>query len=362
MALLFVGVAASSAFQHAHDVVLKPGQTTKVGDYDVTYVRPTSSIGTRAGSLEKIAFGAVLDVPQERQARHDAAPVEGLLPVAGRRATSARSAASSRARRRARSACRPACAATSGPRCRPTSRRCARSSTRATRPSARSTARSPPQMQAQLLGQALAGLVAALPHASRRPRTSGCISSPLVAWIWIGGLVVFAGGLIALWPAGDPATRRVRGALRRPRRARARPRVACPAGDRARGRPRAADRHRRPDASSCVLVSAPLRGGASARAEERDELAPRATSRPRARPSTARSATPSSTTAPASCPRPTGARSTASCAPRRSRSCASSTSCRRTDGVPAKLATRRATIAAMELLFSVIQVVDRRSS
>jgi cytochrome c-type biogenesis protein CcmF len=37
------------------------------------------------------------------------------------------------------------------------------------------------------------------------------ISSPLVAWIWIGGLVVFTGGLIALWPAGDPARGRVRG-------------------------------------------------------------------------------------------------------------------------------------------------------
>src|SRR6185295_19145371 len=60
MALLFVGVAASSAFQHAHDIVLKPGQTTKVGDYRITYVRPTAAIGTRAGSLEKISFGAVL--------------------------------------------------------------------------------------------------------------------------------------------------------------------------------------------------------------------------------------------------------------------------------------------------------------
>jgi hypothetical protein len=27
------------------------------------------------------------------------------------------------------------------------------------------------------------------------------IVSPLVMWIWIGGLVVFAGGLIAIWPA-----------------------------------------------------------------------------------------------------------------------------------------------------------------
>ena len=36
------------------------------------------------------------------------------------------------------------------------------------------------------------------------------IASPLVAWIWIGGLVVFAGGLIALWPTADAASRRVR--------------------------------------------------------------------------------------------------------------------------------------------------------
>jgi cytochrome c-type biogenesis protein CcmF len=35
------------------------------------------------------------------------------------------------------------------------------------------------------------------------------ISSPLVAWIWIGGIVVFGGGLIALWPAPDAARRRV---------------------------------------------------------------------------------------------------------------------------------------------------------
>ena len=34
--------------------------------------------------------------------------------------------------------------------------------------------------------------------------------SPLVAWIWIGGLIVFAGGLIALWPAPDAARGRVR--------------------------------------------------------------------------------------------------------------------------------------------------------
>ena len=26
-----------------------------------------------------------------------------------------------------------------------------------------------------------------------------------MTWIWIGGLIVFAGGLIALWPAPDAA-------------------------------------------------------------------------------------------------------------------------------------------------------------
>jgi cytochrome c-type biogenesis protein CcmF len=34
--------------------------------------------------------------------------------------------------------------------------------------------------------------------------------SPLVAWIWIGGLIVFAGGLIALWPAPEAARGRAR--------------------------------------------------------------------------------------------------------------------------------------------------------
>jgi cytochrome c-type biogenesis protein CcmF len=35
------------------------------------------------------------------------------------------------------------------------------------------------------------------------------ISSPLVTWIWVGGLIVFGGGLIALWPAPDASRRRV---------------------------------------------------------------------------------------------------------------------------------------------------------
>ncbi len=35
------------------------------------------------------------------------------------------------------------------------------------------------------------------------------IVSPLVMWIWIGGLIVFGGGLIAIWPTPSAVRRRV---------------------------------------------------------------------------------------------------------------------------------------------------------
>src|SRR6202163_1279579 len=44
MAVLFVGVAASSSFQHSSELALTPGQSTRVGSYTVRYVRPTATI------------------------------------------------------------------------------------------------------------------------------------------------------------------------------------------------------------------------------------------------------------------------------------------------------------------------------
>ena len=57
LAVLLVGVAASSSFQHARDVTLAPGQAARVDGYKIRYVRPTA-----ATSPQKISFGAVLDV------------------------------------------------------------------------------------------------------------------------------------------------------------------------------------------------------------------------------------------------------------------------------------------------------------
>jgi cytochrome c-type biogenesis protein CcmF len=57
LAVMLVGVAASSSFQHAHDVALMPGQSTTVDGYTVRYVKATAD-----PTPEKISLGAVLDV------------------------------------------------------------------------------------------------------------------------------------------------------------------------------------------------------------------------------------------------------------------------------------------------------------
>jgi cytochrome c-type biogenesis protein CcmF len=63
IAILFLGVAASSAFHSQRDVHLKQGQTTTVGGYTVKYIRPTADVGRdTAGTGAPISLGAVLDV------------------------------------------------------------------------------------------------------------------------------------------------------------------------------------------------------------------------------------------------------------------------------------------------------------
>jgi cytochrome c-type biogenesis protein CcmF len=57
LAVLLIGVAASSSFQHSQDVLLKPGQKASVDGYTIRYVRPVESV-----SSQKLSFGAVLDV------------------------------------------------------------------------------------------------------------------------------------------------------------------------------------------------------------------------------------------------------------------------------------------------------------
>jgi cytochrome c-type biogenesis protein CcmF len=57
LAVLLIGVAASSSFQHSNQVTLVPGHSATVDGYTVRYVRPIEQ-----ASLSKLSFGAVLDI------------------------------------------------------------------------------------------------------------------------------------------------------------------------------------------------------------------------------------------------------------------------------------------------------------
>jgi cytochrome c-type biogenesis protein CcmF len=57
-----------------------------------------------------------------------------------------------------------------------------------------------------LLAQALDGLARSYAR-NPPPATFRMITSPLVSWIWIGALTVFAGALICLWPTRPSAQR-----------------------------------------------------------------------------------------------------------------------------------------------------------
>jgi cytochrome c-type biogenesis protein CcmF len=201
MAVLFVGVAASSSFQHASELSLSPGQSTKVGAYTVRYIRPTASITPRydpAHTGSTLSLGAVLDV--FKNGRHVAtlSPSEGFYdssdPTQGSVGHFIGGTAVSHVSMDA-------------------------GLTRDVW-----SAIAPNIDTAQLkriievgnktipLVRPDEGIVAVAVMARAYmqhppPAQFHLIVSPLVMWIWIGGLIVFAGGLIALWPA--------RGSMRR---------------------------------------------------------------------------------------------------------------------------------------------------
>ena len=195
VAVLFIGVAASSAFQEARDARLVPGQTMKVDGYDIRYVRATSGVDG-----EKISFGAVLDV--RRDGKHVATlrPTRGYYPSQDARGLGtvgrffegeSTSEVGLRAglRRDLWTAVSP--------------------DVGALKPfideADRRFANAPPRVQALLVGT-----LAARYQAKPPPATFRIIASPLVTWIWLGGLIVIAGVLVAIWPAPSAVRRRVR--------------------------------------------------------------------------------------------------------------------------------------------------------
>ena len=200
VAVMFVGVAASSAFQHNRDVQLGPGQSANVGGYRIAYVRPTASVARDPkGTGSLLDLGAVLDV--SRKGRH----VTTLQPSAGYYPTLDPS--------QGRVGQLIGGEAVSHIGLRSTLTRdlwaAIQPNVQALQPLIdRANAIVPanrPLVALELLAAIAHNYVAHPPPAQFR-----LIDSPLVTWIWLGGLIVFGGGLLVLWPTADLVLRRVR--------------------------------------------------------------------------------------------------------------------------------------------------------
>jgi cytochrome c-type biogenesis protein CcmF len=196
VAVVFIGIAASSSFQDEREVLLKPGQSAAVGDYRVTYVKPTADIrAANNGRLEKIDFGAQLRVTKDGEKVADMTTVKSyfpsLAPFLGPISRFFEGEATSEVGLKAgwRRDIWTAIAPDIG----------------ALRPRIEegdkvfSGADLTPEQREAFLGQALGGLTRS--YASDPPAaTFRLIVSPMVTWIWIGAILAFLGGLIALWP------------------------------------------------------------------------------------------------------------------------------------------------------------------
>jgi cytochrome c-type biogenesis protein CcmF len=200
IAVLFVGVAASSSFQHATEVGLSPGQSVRVGGYDVRYVRATATVTPkydRAHTGSTLSLGAVLDVT--KGARHVATlePSEGFYAsdeaaqgtvgsLIGGQSVS-HIAINSGLTRDVWSAVQPDIEA-------PALQRIVKAGNRTL----------PPEDAIIAVGYLAKSYLLHPPPAQFRFEVS-----PLAMWIWLGGIIVIGGALIAIWPAPGAVRRRV---------------------------------------------------------------------------------------------------------------------------------------------------------
>jgi cytochrome c-type biogenesis protein CcmF len=212
IAVLFVGVAASSSFQHAAELGLSPGQSTRVGAYTVRYVRPTATITPKydaAHTGSTLSLGALLDVTKHGRHVANLNPSEGYYASGEAGQGSVGSliggqpvshvAMNAGITRDVWSAIQPDIEA-------PALQRIVKIGNRTL----------PPEEAVVAIGYLARAYLQHPPQAQFH-----FIVSPLVMWIWIGGIIVFTGGLIAIWPAGGWAAYALRRSVAARSRARA---------------------------------------------------------------------------------------------------------------------------------------------
>jgi len=212
MAVMFVGVAASSAFEHSRDARLSPGQSVEVGGYTLTYEKPTARIDTEAGRVERIVFGAQMAVTKDgktiggklRPERGFYPPDERMFtrnPIASFFEGEATSEVAMDAswRRDLWTAVSPDVGALDG--------RIKALDEGFTKAMKSTGGALRPEQIGAVIGTTLRGILRSYER-KPPPATFRVISSPMVTWIWFGGFIVFLGGLTAMWPAPDAARRR----------------------------------------------------------------------------------------------------------------------------------------------------------
>ena len=208
VALLLIGVAGSSSFQHSRQVTLTPGQSATVDGYAIRYVRPTDKVATsNGGSLAYISFGAMLDVSQgghhvttlSTQRRFYPAPLTpGVGPISVAFAGEGDSVVG------LQSGLTRDIWTVINPNLQPLQARINegdRVFERYMQSLTPAQAAQPTERRWIEHGQALAINGLARQFVSHTwPVTFLLIVDPLVLWIWIGAIVVALGGLLALWP------------------------------------------------------------------------------------------------------------------------------------------------------------------
>ncbi len=219
IAVLLIGIAASSSFQTKRDVDLRPGQSAVVDGRTITYLRPTAKV-------DKLAFtaGALLRVEEEGKKAFTLHPTRrfyrptgvlgggigsyfagesdseiGLRAGFGSDFWTADSPDIVGVQRHARAADAGFKRCVAGGPGVPPQCRAVGSLMRAAlaNPSLRPAALAKiEQLQLETAKQIAAGYVS-----EGASSTFRVIVNPLVTWMWIGGLIALAGALIALWPA-----------------------------------------------------------------------------------------------------------------------------------------------------------------
>jgi len=215
MAVLFVGVAASSTFQHEQELSLKQGQSVRVGAYTMTYERPTGAVvADPSHTGATMTLGAVLRVTRAGHYVATLRPAADYYPTTpileGQVVADLLSGDAvqqiglhSSLRRDLWAAIKPFATTVPALGVQLPEASLVSAADASILPS------TPQQTQLRLAYYELHTIVGAyLKHPP--PASFTLISSPLVMWIWLGGLIVLLGGLTAIWP--PPAA--LRGRLR----------------------------------------------------------------------------------------------------------------------------------------------------